>query len=320
MAGGLGMLGFIGLAKESSGDVPVAAEAYIEALSESIVLEFERIETTNLAGTITEPDDYLGAARVSGDIVMAADPITLGHFLRCAIGDPVTTQVVTGDLYSHSFKPTNVSHWDGRFAQQPLTVEVFRDVGSAQQYTGVNVNNLTLSAAFNQDLRLTASILGVGATDIAKGTPSFVGSPVDPFGFDTASLSIAGAANTDVESFTMSFANNLETVGTLANKRFPHKIRRAGFMQPRFEMVVSFEDLTNLNRFRNQTEVAMALHFARANSFGLTIDIPRAIYTAFPTGVGGRGRQTATITGMMRYHAGSGTALEMKLQTTQSAY
>lgn len=320
MAGGLGMLGFIGLARESSGGVPVAASAYLEALSESMTVEYERIETVNLAGRISEPDDYLGGGTVAGDVVMAADPVTVGYFLAAGMAEPTSTVVTSGSLYQHVFNPPADSQWDGRFAQRPLSLEVHRDVGSSQQYAGCNVNNLVFNAAYNQDLRMTASLIGVSATNIQKSTPTFVSDPIDPFGFDAASLSLGGAVDANIESFTLSIGNNLEGVGTLSNKRTIHKIRRAGFFAPRFTISAAFEDVTNFERFRNQTEVPIKVHFARATSYGITFDIPRAIFTAFPTGVSGRGRQNVEITGMCRWHVGSATSLTVTLLSSVNSY
>lgn len=318
MGAGLGMMGHVGWAKESSGGVAVAAATYIEALSEGFARTQDRLEVTNIGGRLSRPDTYRGANHVAGDLSFAVDPVTFGSFLQAAFGPGSLT--TSGSLYTHSFKPPTDSAWDHRFACQPLTFEIFRDVGSSQQYAGMNLNTMNIMAAFNQELRAETSWIGIAESDIAKTSPTFISDPVDPFGFDTASISIAGAASAIVEGFTIGINNNLEGFGTLRNSRDAYKIRRTDFATPTLEMTIGFEDITDYLRFKNETEVAVVANFFRASSYSMAIDMPRVIYTAHPTGVSGRGRQTVQITGEVRYHTGSAAAMEVRLKTTTSSY
>lgn len=320
MAGGIGAVGHVGFAPESSGGVPAAATMYIEALSENLVMTQERFEYINIAGRISEPDDMVGVRRVAGQIVTAAHPVALGHFLRGAVANPVVTAVETGSLWRHSFKPPTQTAWDDRFALQPWTFEIFRDVGSSQQYAGCNMAKLALSAAPNQDLRITADIIGVSETNIAKTSPSYVTSPAEPFAFDTCSISLGGAATAKVEAFNWTMDNALEGIPTLSGRREISKIRRNNFVQPRFQMTVGFEDISEYLDFRDQTERAIVLNFFRASSFGFALDMPRCVYTAFPMGMQGRGRQTIQIDGKCRHHTGSATSFEARLTTVRSNF
>ena len=49
--------------------------------------------------------------------------------------------------------------WSRKLAAQPYTFEIFRDVGSSQQYAGCNLNTMNLIAAFNQELRAETCLL-----------------------------------------------------------------------------------------------------------------------------------------------------------------
>lgn len=320
MGAGLGMMGHVGWAKESSGGVAVAAATYIEALSEGFVRTQDRLEVTNIGGRLSRPDTYRGANHVAGDLSFAVDPVTFGSFLQAAFGPGTRTDVLSGSFWTHTYKPPTSSAWDDRFAAQPYTFEIFRDVGSSQQYAGCNLNTMNLIAAFNQELRAETNWIGIAESDIAKTSPTFVSDPVDPFGFDTASISIAGAASAIVEGFTIGINNNLEGFGTLRNSRDIYKIRRTDFVTPTIEMTIGFENITDYLRFKNETEVAVVANFFRAGSFGLAIDLPRVIYTAHPTGVSGRGRQTVQIAGEVRYHTGSSAAMEVRLNTNVASF
>lgn len=322
MSGGLGMLGFIGLGKEGSGNVAVAASTYFEALSESVSLKRDRIERINLGGRISEPDDYQGASTIEGEISFSVNPSNIGFPLLGILSPASLTEVLSGSLYTHAFAPPTdeQTQWDAYYAGRPFTMEIYRDVGSSQQYAGVNFAGLTLQQAWNQDLRATAQVIATSERDIAKSTPTFATSPTDPFGFDACSVSIAGVAATTIEALTINMMANLEGVGTLHNSRNIKKIRRNNFFQPRFELTAAFEDNTFLNRLRNQSEFAMTVTWSRANSFQLVWHSPRSIITSFPTGVGGRGRQVITMGGMSRYSVGSGLATQLLLTTTVNSF
>ena len=320
MGAGLGMMGHVGFAKESSGGVAVAAATYVEALSEGFTRTQEYLDVTNIGGRLSRPDTYRGATMITGAVSMAVDPVTIGAFLQACFGPATRTVVLSGSLWTHAFKPPTDSSWDSRFAAQPYTFEIFRDVGSSQQYAGCNLNQLTISGAFNQALQAETQWLGISETDIAKTSPTFVSDPVDPLGFDTASISIGGAASAIVESFSIGWNNNLEAVGTMRNSREAYKIRRTDFIVPTLNMTIGFEDITDYLRFKNGTEVAVVANFFRAGSFSMAIDLPRVLYTAHLTGIGGRGRQTVEITGEVRYHVGSSAASEVRLTTNVASY
>ncbi len=320
MAGGIGAVGHVGFAPEASGGAAAAATMYVEALSENLALTKERFDYINIAGRISEPDDMVGINRVAGQIVVPAHPVAMGHYLKGALENGSMTVVLSGYLWTTAFRPPSTTQWDSRFALQPWTFEIFRDVGSSQQYAGCNISKLALSAAPNQDLRVTLDIIGVSETDIAKTSPSYVTSPVEPFAFDTCSVQIAGAASAIVEAFTFNLDNALEGIPTLTSRREIYKIRRNNVIMPRFQMTIGFEDITEYIRFKAQSETPIVLNFTRAGSFALTLDMPRCVYTAFPTGASGRGRQTVQIDGKCRHHTGSGTAFEARLTTTRSLF
>src|SRR4051812_3615426 len=140
--GGLGVLGYIGLGRESSGGVAVPANAYLRSLSEGVSGEFDRYTPFAIIGALAPPDDRAGVMRIAGDVTGPVNPRTHGHVFRNAFGDPVSTP--SAGSFLHTWKtPTNAQAvWDDRYAVPPYTWEIFRDVGSAQQYDGGQVSGL----------------------------------------------------------------------------------------------------------------------------------------------------------------------------------
>jgi hypothetical protein len=316
---GFSTAGFIGFAKESSGGTAVAASRYIEALSENMQLDISRFDFKNIHGAFYEPDDMAGIQQVKGSLVFAAHPVEFGYFLAGAMGVQTSSVVASGALWTtqHTMRTTD---WDASFAQQPFSFEIFRDVGSSQQYTGCCISQLQMEVKPNQDLRVTANLMGRDSTNIAATTPTFTSSPAQPFAFDTCSVAIAGTGSELIEDFTITVNNQLEAIGSLRNAKSIRAIRRNGPQQIRVSGQMAFENITEYNNFINQTEQAFTLSFTRASSFGLTVALPRVVYTTYPLQMQGRGRIQVGFDGIARYHVGSQTAIKVSLTTTQSYF
>lgn len=319
MSAGYGFGGHIGLGKESAWGTAIAATDYIEALSESLNVNFDRFDTKNIVGMFGEPDDEQGIKRIAGDVVAAGHPDALLAWLVAATGIQSNSEVLSGFLHTHNLTMATADNGANN-PVPPLSLEIFRDVGSAQQYDGIQVSQLQLSAAPNQDLRMTASVIGKGEQNIAATTPSFPGSPTGPFTFDTCSISLGGAATAKVEAFNLTIDNQLEGIPSLNASAEIAKVRRTGPQMVRLSGSISFEDIVDYERFKAETEVAMLMNFTAAASHSLLIDIPRFIYTAFPTGIGDRGRQVISFDGNARWHAGSASAIALQLTNTTSGF
>jgi hypothetical protein len=317
MPGGLGILGYIGLAPESSGGVAVSPTVFIQALSEGVEGSFDRYELYNIIGRLAPADDRAGVMRVEGDIVAPFNPIWGGHIAKNAFGAGSVSTLGAG-LFRHSWKSPAASFWDSRYALPPYTYEIFRDVGSAQQYDGCQTNELELSLGPNAVLQARQALIATSWRNKAAVTPSF--SIVDPFDFDSCSFSVGGVANADIEQFSITFNNQLEGIPTLSLRDTVYKIRRSGAPTMEFSMTIGFEDITQLEAFRAQSETSLSFNVTAPNSYATRFDLPRIVYTAFPTGMGGGGRQMAEITGVARFHQASGTAFELAMTTTVGSY
>ncbi len=320
MASGYGMAGHIGVGKETTWGTAVAATDYVEAMSESMAQTFDRFETKNIIGRLSEADDEQGVQRIAGDVVMAAHAEAMLPYLIGGTGIQSNSEVLSGLLHTHTLTMATADTTPATNPLMPLSLEVFRDVTSSQQYDGCQISQLVLAGAPNQDLRLTASIIGKGSQFIAKTTPSFVSSPVGPFTFDTCSISLSGAGTALIEGFSLTINNQLEGIPSMNASSEIAKIKRTGMQQIRFSGSLAYEDIVEANKFIAETESAVAINFTAANSHSFLITLPRFLYTAFPTGMGDRGRQVISFDGTGRYHVGSLTAIQLQLTNTTSGF
>jgi hypothetical protein len=200
------------------------------------------------------------------------------------------------------------------------TIEVFRDVTSAFRYAGAVFRELSLAVQPNQGVRATVGVIAKTTSVVARSTPTYVGSPVDPFTFDSASIQVAGAATPYVEGLTVTLNNNLVGVAALANTNEIVHVKRNGPITVTVNATMAFEHLTDYDRFVNQTEFALRASFTRASSFQLELDLPRLVVTAYAPAAAGRERITVPLEARARYHVGSGTTYQVRLTTQNSAY
>lgn len=318
-----GFAGYLGLAKETTWGTPVAAASYFEALSESLVSTLARFQIKNIVGgAMYEPDDETGLYTHEGNIVAAAHPQVVGHFLRGCFGIQSTSVVLSGFLFKHDYYPILADAGSAN-ALPPYTLEIFRDVTSSEQFAGVNFGSIDFEAAPNQDLRMTVKAIAKSKLFIARSVPvgsiaSFPTSPTGVFKFDTASISVAGAADDSYASFKVSYDNQIQGVATLNGSTSISRIRRSGPQLVRISGSIEFTDITDALNFENQTEQRFTLSFTKANSFSLVFDMPRVVFSTFPRQMSGRDRIMVPFEGIGRFHTGSQNAIKVSLTTVNT--
>lgn len=321
-----GGLAHLGLGKETTWGTPVAATDYIRFVSEGINEEIEQVISEALDAKFDEGASFEGLHNISGDITGDVYPTMLGHLLRSALGAPVTTQpdaAANPTVYQHVFTPTQ-TRFSNVCELPPYTYEVHRDMAQAFQYAGAVTDSLKFS--FGTDTKImqaTASIIAKALALITKSTPSF--ETTAPFLWNQAVITIAGAGNTDISTLEFGVENSLEGRATLDGTKNISRIWRSG--KRRFPLSFTFDvqDLTEYNRFRNQSEVAASIVLTGAQITGtynykLQIDIPKLRYEAFPLNVGGAETITVQANGVAKYDAATSAAMKFTLTNTKNSY
>ncbi len=318
---GYGYQGHIGIGIQSVFGTAVAATAYFEGLSETLTGTFDRFELKNITGENFEADDEVGIERIAGNIVVPGNPENLGFLLNGAFGTASITSLAA-ELAKTEFTPRTRAVGDvSSLNSLPLyTFEIFRDVTSSQQYDSCQINQIAISIQPNQEARVTADIIGRGVTNIAATTATFPGSPVKPFTFDTASLSLGGVAVDIIEALTITLNNNLEGIPSLNATKFVARIRRNSAPTVRVSGTVNFQNITEYENFRAQTEQALSINLTKASSFSLLLEVPRMVYSAFPLGIPGKDRLAVSFEGMGRFHTGSLNQYKATLTTITSEW
>ncbi len=321
-----GALAHIGIGKETAWGTAVSATDYIKFASEGITEEIEQVLAESIDGTVDEGASFEGTHTITGDLTFDVYPNIVGHLLRAAFGAPVTTQpdaVGNPTVYQHVFTPVQ-SNFSNVCALPPYTFEVHRDLAQAFQYAGSVVNDLTFS--FGTDSKImqgTAAIIAKKLALITKTTPSF--ETTQPFLWNQAKITIAGADNKDVQTLEFGVNNNLEGRATLDETREISSVLRNGRRAFPISFTFDLKDLTEFNRFRSQTEVAAKIELTGALISGtynhkITIDIPKLRYTAFPINVGGAEVITAQVEGAAKYDPVTASSMKITLINTRATY
>src|SRR3990167_8495584 len=127
MPQGYGMVGHIGIGKETSWGTGVAASAYFEALSENLTGTYDWFDVRNIHGKFSPPDQMRGMRRVGGSIVLPGNATPLGFFILGAAGIQSNTTGLSGFLHRHTFTMAAADNAANN-PLTPFTFEVFRDV------------------------------------------------------------------------------------------------------------------------------------------------------------------------------------------------
>ncbi len=119
--------------------------------------------------------------------------------------------------------------------------------------------------------------------------------------------------------------NGIEAKGTLNNTKTPSRIKRSGYRKFEVSGTVLFENDTEADIFRAQTEQrftigTMGQPCSSGYNCKLDFDFPSVRYNEFAPQIGGPGLIEVAFTGSAKYNAGSATACAITLINSQSAY
>lgn len=315
-----GEKGHLGISAQQSFSTATASWEYLPFISESLVTDKEILTEEGMVGRFAENDFHEGMERTAGDMVFEPDPVNIGHLLKGVFGSAVssTTGAMSGSYYEHEFIPTT-DDFDAKSALPPYTLQMYRDVGSAFQYTDTVFNTFNLEIAAGTIQRMTVGMLSRTMSTMAKTSPSYVTDA--PYLWNQTSISIAGSANTIMENISISFENQVEGVPYLDSTKRIGKWKRTGAQLVRISGTMDFEDQTEFNNFVSQAEQRLLVDIDNSSVTSihmLSIDIPKMRYETFPPTIGGAGRISVGFTARGAYSVDSSYAIRITLINSRS--
>ena len=322
--GGYGINGHLGISAQQSFGTATSSWDYMPILSESLTTNVEELIEESLQGRFEQGASHEGLLTVAGDIVFEPHPQLLGHFLRGALGQASGTIVSGTSAQQWEVVPTQTDFDAELCALPPFTLQLYRSVGSAWQFTDSIVNGLSLEIGGGSIVRATANMICRVSSLMTKTTPAF---PTDaPWIWDAASVSIAGAAYGDFENLTLTINNNVEGVTLLDTTKLHAMYKRNGNRTFGVSGNVAFKNQTEYGLFRAQTEQRLQVHLlglteASSGAYeSLNLDAPKMRYKSWPVAMGGPNRISVGVEGNLKYDTTSSYALRALLVNSRAAY
>lgn len=296
---------------------------YIPIISESLTESIPEVESEAQRGRMEAGDSYEGMHEYAGDIVFDGHPILLGKFLKGWFGQSSGTLVTSH--YEHVFNPI-LNDFDNLAAVPPMSIEIYRDAGSAHLFSDMLCNQLVIEIAHGAIVKATASVIGANREKIAASTPSYL--PGSDYTFDQASFSWQGSNNgalDTVENMTITLNNQLEAKGTLNATKRPSRIKRTGYRTIEVGGTMLFENDNESDHFLNSAQQPVIATLTGQMIDGtdrafIKMDFPAFRYTEYPVNMGGPGLMSVSFAGKAKYHAGSATMATFTMANTLSHY
>lgn len=271
----LGALGYVGYGVESVEGVTVAPTIFLPVTSFSFEDTNDYIVPSQVRGNRDRSVLMAAPYSTSGSMDMELIPNGIGPLLRSALsasGAAVTSSAYAGGGYTHVFVPGNTSP---TFTFESSAADIL-----VMRYGGIRVNTLDISAAFGEIV--TASWGLEGTTRIKHTGPTTESfDDVLPFSFAGASVKVAGANIANVKSFSASFGNNIERIGTLRKTR-SWKRTALGMRDLGLSLAMDFTDTADYDLFLAETEFSVEIHLeGAAGSLGMGTNKP-ALVISYP--------------------------------------
>lgn len=280
-----GLAAQLGVKAESTWGTFVAPTRFYPLISESLTEEIDRIESEGIVTglrVLNSAQWAAGNVDVGGDIQTELYQQGMGALLKACFGAVSTTGA---GPYTHTFTP-------GDLTDDHLSVQVGKPDGAGTvqpfSFSGMKVTDWELSMEAGGLVTLSTSLVGKQlATSESLATASFGTGAATPFTFKHASATIAGGA-ANVKKLTISGSNGLDSDRRFIGSEYRAEPLEAELREYSGTVDLEFESLTQMNRFRNATEVALVSTISAGASASLTTTMNVRFDGAIPE-VDGRG-------------------------------
>ena len=308
--------------QSSFGTENITSFHYFPFISESLVENIPPLSDEGMRGYIDEIRTHEGFHEIAGDVVVPVHPVLIGKFLKAWTGVDSYKATASGSHFNHVFWPSP-GDFDALAAVPPMTIEVYRDAGSAHQYYDMLLNTLTLEIAHGAMIRATAGLVGGKFKKVVKTQPTYLTG--SEWTWDQASIQVGSAAIDEASVMTITLNNNLAAKGTLDGTKLPNRILRDGFRRVEVSGTMLFVDDTEFDICTSRTAQAFVIDVqgqqcASGYNTELKIDMPQVVYEAFPVNIGGPGLIEVPFTGHAQYKVTSLSAVLFTLVNTLSTY
>ena len=317
---GYGIGGYLAISKQNSVGTATSAFDYVPFVSESLTENIEQLQSENLRNVYDNPNTLEGINNVTGDIVFEPHPSYFGIFLKAVMNNCTTT--FSSSKAIHEFVPAQ-TEFDPNFTLPPYTINLYKAVGSAYQYTDAMIHTLAMEITAGGIISATATVHARTSSLMNPTTPSFISA--DPITWNETSLSVGAEGNGEFESATITIDNPIEGVATLNGQKVHGKVKRTGFRTITVAGDQDFSSQAEYNAFRAQSRRRFIFSITGdsiggGNNNFMSFDLPKVNYQTYTSPIGGPGRITAAYEGNGEFDTSSSYAIRVTVQNTRTSY
>lgn len=276
---GIGALGYVGYAVETTEGTAVAPTRFLPVTSFNINDSNDYDSPLTIRGSrdinLALPAPFI----VEGSTELPMLVHDIAPLLKSAFAATVVTSAYSGGGYTHTLTPGNAS--------PTMTFESSRQGFLIMRHTGVRVNTFELKSTFGEVAMATFGLDGIERIKHTGGaaTATYDTTSTSPLHFDRAKVQIAGSDSAIIKEFTFNVNNNVEHIGTLRTTRAYSRVA-LGPREMGLSMTIDFQDAAEYDRLLNDTEFAVQLYLEGPTGIGaggtsrmsLKVDLPRVKY------------------------------------------
>lgn len=192
---------------------------------------------------------YDGVTSSKVDISINAYADAIGYFLKAIIGQPVTTGV--NPNYTHTFKIVN--------AMAPSTTLSYYNGAAEHAYGGSMITDVSFKFDSEGILAMDAKYIGQKSAVVTTTVPVY--STVAPFIGHQASLTVGGAANTNLVGGEINIKRDAKLLYGANNSQSPNKAS-SGRIEMSGKLTFDVEDEAELNLL-GAADTAISLIFTQ---------------------------------------------------------
>jgi hypothetical protein len=289
----------LGIAESSTFGTYQTPTRFLEFVEESLEYTIERVESPGLRANnrVLRTDRYApGQKRVEGSVTLEPATKGFGLVLKHALGSSsITTPSGATNARLHS-------HTLGDIFGTSLTVQVGRPdtSGNVQPFSfkGMRVDTFSLTSSVDELLVSEIGFVGQDQTtaeSLATATYPTTGSAAayEQFYWTQGVISVAGAPVGIITDFELEVNNSLKSDRYFLGGATMSEPILAGMTEITGSITAEFDSLTALNRFVNNTQVALSAKWTAATAIESTtfpyveVIIPKVRFDGGSPTVGG---------------------------------
>jgi len=261
----------LGFAAETTWGTPVTVTKFVPLVSESIVKEVARLESSGIiAGRrVLSTNQFAGGdVTVSGDIQLEVALHGIGSLWKWMLGSATTTSTGGSAPFTHTCTP-------GDLSDDHLTVQVGRPdtagTVDAFTYSGLKCASWELAGSAGELATLGVSVVGKDeATNTALATATFTNGVDQSFTYNNGSITIGGSS-VNVKDFKISGDNGLNAERRFLGAATISEPLEAALREYGGELTCEWEGFTQYNRYVAASTVALVVTLSAGSGASVTI-------------------------------------------------